>query len=124
MFRPNTEYKGVPTLTAIEALVSTSLRCSCMRTYVIIKPSTQSNNDELVRARKEELCIIRIFALQKGQPALPRRERFLHKKCEDLREIISKKSHKVAIELTQDIICFKSSAVLETCLRQGDVYAS
>jgi hypothetical protein len=110
-------------LTAVEAFVSISLRCSCKRTNVIIKPRMQSNSDELVRARKGELCLIRAFALQivKGQRGLLRRKRLSQKKCEGLKETVSKDPTEVAIELTRDIICFKSSAVSETCLRQGDV---
>jgi hypothetical protein len=52
----------------------------------------QINNDESVRAREDELWIIRVFALQilEGQAGLPRRERLSHKNCKYLGDIIRK----------------------------------
>lgn len=119
----NNKQKGVTRPTAVAAFVSASLRCSRKRTDVTTKPRMQINNDDSVRAREEELWIIRVFALQiaKGQAGLPRMERLSHKKCKHLDEIVSKKRTKAAIGLTDDIICFKSLAVSETCLRQGAV---
>ena len=38
--------------------------------------------------------------------------------------MISNYTEPVEVELTQDIMWLSSSTVLETCLRQGDVYAS
>ena len=122
----STKQKGVDRLTAMAAFVPAILRCSCKRTNVTTKPRMQINNDESVKAREDELWIIRVFALQnlKDQAGLLLRERFSHKNCKHLEGIIRKKTTKAANGLTEYIMYFNSLAVSETCLRQANVYAT
>jgi hypothetical protein len=58
-----TQWKGIALLTEVVAFVPTSLRCSCKRTIVTVKPRVQNIDERMVKAGKEDICIIRTFAL-------------------------------------------------------------
>jgi len=61
-----TQRKGNDPLTKVVAFVPISLRCSRKRTNVTVRPRTQSVDESLVKpeAGREEICVLRIFALQ------------------------------------------------------------
>jgi len=58
------QWKGIAPLTEVVAFVQTSFRCSRKRVNVTARPKTQSINESLVKVGKEEIRIIKKFALQ------------------------------------------------------------